>query len=53
MTRSLCAVSRMLNKRGPPTELGTRSRRPLPTAGVKVAFAADLIQRPTAQRGFH
>jgi hypothetical protein len=48
MTRSLCAVSRMLNKRGPPAELGTRSRRPLPTAGVKVAFAADLIQRPTA-----
>jgi hypothetical protein len=50
MTALLCAVSRMLNKRGAAGgKLGAGSRRPLPTAGVKVAFAADLIQRPTAR----
>ena len=52
MTRSLCAVSRMLNK-SRRRKLGAGSRRPLPTAGVKVAFAADRIQRPGAPRGFY
>ena len=43
MTALLCAVSRMLNKRGAAGGSWGGSRRPLPTAGVTVAFAADLI----------